>query len=302
MFFELLTAAVGAGYGVYQAGERERQTAREAFRADLMYQSTKKRAQAEEAMLQNRITIGAMDNTANNKASAISEYQNRSMQVAQAGVSGASSGTPFYRIDADAIQNRKIMADMETKGRLGLEGMGDQLESAKLANTAQISAAFDQYQDTAESAAYAASPFAYIMGGLTGALSGASMGADISSLTKEVFHGTVDELVGGGLSAVGGGFGKVGEAINQAAMERSISKSASSVATQRAGGMYANPMMTVGPVVGRSFKKPFSLAALFPSAMGYQALNPAPSRYGQGNMFGGSPDPASRGSTFQGGW
>jgi len=297
MFFELLTAAVGAGYGVYQAGERERQTAREAFRADLMYQSTKKRAQAEEAMLQNRITIGAMDNTANNKASAISEYQNRSMQVAQAGVSGASSGTPFYRIDADAIQNRKIMADMETKGRLGLEGMGDQLESAKLANTAQISAAFDQYQDTAESAAYAASPFAYIMGGLTGALSGASMGADISSLTKGVFHGTVDELVGGAAGKISSLF--------PSAQEASISAAAASVASQRSGGMYLDPKPSSWPVgteYNKVIKKPFSLAALFPSAMGYQALNPAPSRYGQGNMFGGSPDPASRGSTFQGGW
>jgi len=195
--FGTLMAVAGAGYGAHQAGERGKLAQREADRSLLMYEATKKRARAEESILENNLTIGAMDNTANNRDSAIAEFQNRSMQEAQAGVSGVTSGTPFYKIDSDAILNRQKLDELSTRGRLGVEGIGLQLDATKTANQAAIQQSVWQAQDALESSEYANSPFAYIMGGLTGALSGASMGNQISTLTKDVFGVTVDEAFGG---------------------------------------------------------------------------------------------------------
>jgi len=200
MIFEALMAVAGAGYGVYQAGERGKLAQREADRSLLMYEATKKRARAEESILENNLTIGAMDNTANNRDSAIAEFQSRSMQEAQAGVSGVTSGTPFYKIDSDAILNRQKLDELSTRGRLGVEGIGLQLDATKTANQAAIQQSVWQAQDALASSEYANSPFAYIMGGLTGALSGAAMGANISTLTKDAFDVTVDEAIGGLLS------------------------------------------------------------------------------------------------------
>jgi len=202
MIFEALMAVAGAGYGVYQAGERGKLAQREADRSLLMYEATKKRARAEESILENNLTIGAMDNTANNRDSAIAEFQSRSMQEAQAGVSGVTSGTPFYKIDSDAILNRQKLDELSTRGRLGVEGIGLQLDATKTANQAAIQQSVWQAQDALASSEYANSSFAYIMGGLTGALSGAAMGANISTLTKDVFGVTVDEAVGGAIHAL----------------------------------------------------------------------------------------------------
>lgn len=304
MIFEALTAIVGAGYGLSQAGERDRQAYRDSWRADLMYRSTKKRAQAEEAVLQNNLTIGAMDNTATNRDSAVAEYQNRSAQIAQAGVSGATSGTPFYRIDADAIQNRQRLSEIEDRGRMGLEGQALNLEATRLSNQVQIDVAQQNMVDSAESAAYASSPFAYIMGGLTGALSGASVGAGISTATKDILGGTVDELVGDGLSAIGAKIDEVkafGEASNLAGLYNAPLDTAQRKAFRGERLSIMQPTQMIGDpsiaskriattVYGRDTRASLSLAALFPGAMGYKTptlSGLSPQTFGQGFTFGG---------------
>jgi len=197
MIFEALMAVAGAGYGVYQADKRSDDLKAELARADLIYEATKKKNRAEQSLLENNLTIGAMDNTANNRDSSIAEYQNRSMQEAQAGVSGVSSGTPFFNIDAEAIANRKKLDEIRISGAFGLDTGVKQLNASLASSNAGMQDALFNLQDIGSQSAYASSPFAYIMGGLTGALSGAAMGNQISTLTKDVFGVTVDEAFGG---------------------------------------------------------------------------------------------------------
>jgi len=230
LFFEIAMGIAGAGYGLYQAGERKWQLEAESRKAGLMYDAVKKRNKAQLSILEGNMTVGAISNTENNKAAAVQEFQNRSMQEAALGVSGISSGTPFYLMDSEAAANRKKLDDISTKGQFQLAGQGAEYAAAKASGKVSDMEALNQYQDIAEQASYSGSSFAYTVAGLSGALSGASMGANISTLTKSVFKSTVDELVGGAAKGIGGLF-----------------KKPSTEMTQQVGEMLGLPGYSSGP-------------------------------------------------------
>ena len=179
-------ALLGAGAGLSAAGDRADKAWRDAYRSEGNYEIAKNRDKSRKAILEGNLSIGAMQSTAQNREAAKAEFQKNAMSEARLGVSGTSGGTPFYKLDAEIFESERKLSEIAMAGRIQNNQNLLQAISSMGEGNMELQNAVWNLQDATMAKDYAESPFAMVMGGLTGAVSGASMGANVASMGYEL--------------------------------------------------------------------------------------------------------------------
>lgn len=182
----LIGAGLGAGLGLYQNIQRRQDSERDYIRANLMYEQAVKEKKANRSILEGQLTIGAMQNTANSRESAIQVAQNKAAQQVALGQSGMSGGTPFYALDSQVQQDTQKLAEIMTMQRTQFSGQVAQANAQLGSMDMNVQNAMWQLQDVTEQMNYLESPLAAALSMGTGMLAGATTANNLINMGTQM--------------------------------------------------------------------------------------------------------------------
>lgn len=212
--FALFGAGAGAAGGASSAAEKERLAKEKFDYATDMLDSTKKMTAAKRTTLSGNLTLQALSNTASSKKNAIAEYQANSAQKGNLGVSGLSSGTPFYKLATDIQERRGQILDSLKAGDIQMGMAKANAEAEAISLDMADAAAAEALLTAGDEYAYADSFVAYALSIASRAANGASMANNLMTLGVQTRALSEDFL---GSSLFGGGEGASVEGLSSVA-------------------------------------------------------------------------------------
>jgi hypothetical protein len=183
--FAIAGGLAGVGFGLYQNQRAQNQAVQNSLRAEAMLDIADENRRKTRTILEGNLTGSAMQTSANNRELAKAEFQKKAMAEANLGVSGASGGTPFYKLDADIFESARKLEEAAMMGRIQNEGSRLNVGVGVKQGDAQLQDALWRFQDAKSEENYVTGGMAQFMAAATGALQGASVSMNIESTLRQ---------------------------------------------------------------------------------------------------------------------
>lgn len=116
-----IAAGIGAIVGLSKNQKRKDISLLNLQKSQWLWELEKENREKSLGIIEGNITAAALGATRNSREAAMQAFQAKAQGEVVAGTSGASAGTPFYKLDQDVRDNLVRLAEMEREKEIGLE-------------------------------------------------------------------------------------------------------------------------------------------------------------------------------------